>query len=61
MLRQDEGPALQDQDPAPVRLVDTEEVCGHGRAERTASDDNDVEGARVVLWAAIWAAPILVR
>src|SRR5258708_11603151 len=44
-----------------MRLVGTEEMCGHGRAERTAPDDNDVEGARVVLWAAVWAAPILVR
>src|SRR5712691_10899321 len=61
VLRQHEGPALQHQDPMPMRYIGAEDVGGDRRAEGPAAENDDVEWPRVVSDAAVGAAHRLVE
>src|SRR2546427_4885273 len=60
MLRQCNWSALEDQDAMAAALILGEKALSENSAERTTPNDNDIEGAGIVLRAAIRTASILV-
>jgi hypothetical protein len=58
MLGEQERSALEHQDSMLMAAVGIEDVRSEGGAERATTDDDDVEGARVTLGAAIRAAAV---